>query len=163
MGAAGKCCEEGIGKRGGQYRGRGYRRPAGAFMQWVQEKRSRGRRAAMDGSGFLTFESPKDLLPLILQLSLQLLPPLPLLRGLVFFLRFSRIPGGSPAQNLPRGLPILILYSHSRRAATQQWQEEVRVGCWWESSEQKLAGTPAPWHGYHLDSRWSLTPLDVEQ
>lgn len=120
-------------------------------MRWVQEKQSRGRRAAMDGNGFLTFKPPDDLLPLILQFSLQLLPPFPLLRGLVFFLFFSRIPGRSPAQNLPRGLPILILYSHSRGAAAQQWQEEVCVGCWWESSEQKLAGTPTPWQAAILN------------
>lgn len=122
-----------------------------------------GRRAAVDGNGFLTFESPNDFLPLVLQLSLQLLPPFLLLGGLVFFLLFSRIPGGSPAQNLPRGLSILILYSHGRGTATQQWQEEVRVGCWWESSEQKLAGTPTPWQGRHLESCWSLTPLVLEQ
>lgn len=78
--------------------------------------------------GSIIFKPPDDLLPLILQFSLQLLPPFPLLRGLVFFLFFSRIPGRSPAQNLPRGLPILILYSHSRGAAAQQWQEEVCVG-----------------------------------
>lgn len=131
-------------------------------MRQVQEKRSRGRRAAMHGNGFLTFKPPDDLLPLILQLSLQLLPPFPLLRGLVLFLLFSRIPGGSPAQNLPRGLPILILYPHSGRAATQQWQEEVCVGCW-ESREQKSAGTPTPWHSRHPESCWSLTPLVLEQ
>lgn len=79
-------------------------------------------------TGNVIFKPPHDLLPLVLQLSLQLLPPLPLLGGLIFFLLFSRIPGGSPAQNLPRCLPILILYSHGRWTATQQWQEEVCVG-----------------------------------
>lgn len=93
----------------------------------------------------LTFKPPDDLLPLVLQLSLQLLSPFPFLGGLIFFLLLGRIPGGSPAQNLPWGLPILILYSHGRGTATQQWQEEIRVGCLWESSEQKLAGTLTPW------------------
>lgn len=114
------------------------------------------------GNGFLTFKPPHDLLPLVLQLSLQLLPPLPLLGGLIFFLLFSRIPGGSPAQNLPRCLPILILYSHGRWTATQQWQEEVCVGYWWDSSKQKLGGTPTPSQGCHLESHWPLTPLVSE-
>lgn len=83
----------------------------------------------MGGSGFLTFKPPDDLLPLILQLALQLLPPLLLLGDLFILFLFSRIPGGSPAQNLPGSLPILILYPHGGGAATQQWQEEVRVSC----------------------------------
>lgn len=78
--------------------------------------------------GSIIFKSPDDLLPLILQLSLKLLSPFPFLRGLIFLLLLSRIPGGSPAQNLPWGLPILILYSHGRGTATQQWQEEICVG-----------------------------------
>lgn len=78
--------------------------------------------------GGIIFKSSNDFLPLIFQFSLQLLPPFLLLSSLIFILLFSRIPGGSPPQNLPRRLPILILYSHGRRTTTQQWQEEICVG-----------------------------------
>lgn len=90
-------------------------------------ERCRGERAAAGRGWLLTFKPPEDLLPFILQLALQLLPPLSLLGNLIILFLFSRIPGGSPAQNLPRSLPILILYPHGRGAATEQRQEEVRV------------------------------------
>lgn len=130
----------------GQAVKRRWAREAGQQSKGAQEAsgsiRAAGKGVAVGGNGFLTFESSNDLLPLVLQLSLQFLSPLPFLGSLIFFLLFSRIPGGSPAQNLPRGLPILILYSHGRGTATQQWQEEIRVGCGWESSEQSSLGLP---------------------